>query len=92
MGRPLPPSDAELYRRVSDVLLHEWDPLGVSEDPDAADEYHGYLPEVYRRVQAGASPDALADALLRVERQSMSLWLPGERLLTVAARLHGLRR
>ena len=33
--------------RVRDVLMREWDPIGVSGIPEAADEYDSYLGTIY---------------------------------------------
>jgi hypothetical protein len=39
------PKDKELYRRIDEVVHYLWDPIGVSDVPEARDEYHSYLPE-----------------------------------------------
>ena len=56
MGQKLSPEDASLYRAVSEILLHDWDPCSVSDVPEAQDEYYGYLPQVFRLVQESATP------------------------------------
>jgi hypothetical protein len=33
---------------IKGLLLHEWDPIGVSEFPEASDEYDAYALQVYR--------------------------------------------
>lgn len=67
MGQNLSPAEAALYRAVSDALLYDWDPCGVSEYLEAHDEYHGYLPQVYRLVAAEAGSKAIGDHLWRIE-------------------------
>jgi len=33
--------EKELYRRTDEILHYLWDPIGVSDTPQARDEYHG---------------------------------------------------
>jgi hypothetical protein len=41
-----------LTRRVGEVLHYIWDPIGVSDQPYARDEYDSYVPEVVRLLIA----------------------------------------
>jgi hypothetical protein len=42
-------------------LLYEWDPIGVSQEPDwPADEYDGLLDPLRERLEAGATAGELA--------------------------------
>ena len=50
MGQQLPPEELALYRRVDEILYYKWDPIGISDDAWARDEYYGYLPTVFRMV------------------------------------------
>ena len=47
---PLPPLELELYKRCDEVLHYVWDPIGISDVPEARDEYESYLPTVWRLV------------------------------------------
>lgn len=47
MGKQLSPFERELYQRVDEVLHYVWDPIGVSDAPEARDEYFSYLPIVF---------------------------------------------
>ena len=40
----------ELYRATDEVLHYIWDPIGVSHEPYARDEYWGYLPQVFKML------------------------------------------
>jgi hypothetical protein len=91
MGQKLPPAEAALYRAVSEALLHEWDPCGVSEYPEAQDEYHAYLPQVYRLVAENAGAEAIGDYLYRIETERMGMTTARWRLDPVAERLAALR-
>ena len=53
------PNEAELYRRVDEVVHYIWDPIGVRCHPEARDEYQSYLTAIYGRVKAGNKEDIL---------------------------------
>ncbi|MGZ3735280.1 MAG: hypothetical protein ACXVC0_09980 [Bdellovibrionota bacterium] len=50
MGYKSSPTEIEIYRRVDEVLHYLWDPIGVSDSPEARDEYQGYLPKIYAMI------------------------------------------
>jgi len=52
MSNKLQPKDAELFRRIDEVVHYLWDPIGISEHPEARDEYHSYLTAIYGNVKA----------------------------------------
>ena len=64
------PADKELYQRADEVLHYVWDPIGVANTPMARDEYHGYLPQVFRLLKENETPEAIAGYLesIAVER------------------------
>lgn len=72
MGRKLPPSQMELYKRIDEILWKHWDPIGVSEIPEARDEYHSYLPVVFRLAMEG-NEATIAEYLYSVETVNMGL-------------------
>lgn len=76
MGNKLPPQELELYRRVDEALHYRWDPCGVSDAPQARDEYYGYLPGIFSLLQGGADASAIASALATIEQERMGM--PGE--------------
>jgi hypothetical protein len=52
------PKMAESIRKIRHVFMHEWDPIGVGEDPNCPeDEYDSYVMPMYSllRQQKGAS-------------------------------------
>ena len=71
--------------------MSEWDPIGVKDIPEAADEYDAYLGEIRQLVMSGASTQLLFEYLWKVETQRMGL--TGDRGGTAkfAERLAGLR-
>jgi hypothetical protein len=74
---------AEIRERIRQVLLREWDPIGVGDIPEAQDEYDSYVGGIYRLLASGASEYQIIDRLYNLETVSMGL--PGDR-----ARLKGV--
>lgn len=60
-------------RELRQMLMDEWDPIGVAGVPEAADEYDSYLGQIGERLRAGATADALGDYLVWVEEDRMGL-------------------
>ena len=73
MGMKLSPKEAALYEAVDEVLHYIWDPIGVRGVPQARDEYHSYLPQVFRLLFDGRSAESIADYLGKVTRENMGL-------------------
>ena len=73
MGRKFNPFELELYRVTDEVLHYEWDPIGVSREPMARDEYHAYLPQVFALLQEEQGSERLAQYLVGIERERMGL-------------------
>ena len=58
---------------IGNVLLKEWDPIGVKEVPEAQDEYEGYIGRVYRLLAQGAPTIQIADELEKITTKEMGL-------------------
>lgn len=81
--------------RVREILLLDWDPIGVYGIPEASDEYDAYAAKAYvMLMDEGASADAIAAYLFKIATEHMGLsnrdYL-AERSEAVARRLVGLR-
>ena len=63
----------EFRRQIGRVLLREWDPIGVRDEPAAEDEYEGYVYGAFRLLLDGAGEDAIARYLLAIERERMGM-------------------
>lgn len=63
MGTKLSPEEAELYKRLDEILHFKWDPIGISGEPGARDEYYSYLSEAYFITQKNNFTNKLADYL-----------------------------
>lgn len=73
MGQKLSAPDLSLYRAVDEVLHYVWDPIGVCGVPQARDEYHGYLPQVFGLLRDGADQFAIAAFLTSITTERMGL-------------------
>lgn len=73
----------DLAKQVRAVLLHDWDPIGIADEPAAQDEYDSYAPGVVRLLLSGATSATIADHLIAIERDRMGL--PGD--LSAASRV-----
>ena len=76
--------EKELYRRTDEILHYLWDPIGVSDTPQARDEYHGYLPRVFAHILDGSSKSLIVKYLSEVESSSMGMSSNKERNEQVA--------
>ncbi|MBB4294016.1 hypothetical protein GGE16_006113 [Rhizobium leguminosarum] len=63
---------------IRKILLTEWDPIGVSDIPEAQDEYDAYADTVCGMlVNQTASVDAIAQYLFKIATEHMGLSYPG---------------
>jgi hypothetical protein len=71
-------------RELRELLLREWDPIGISRIADAQlDEYEHYAGQLVRRLRAGATEEEVA-AVLEGFRTDMGLEPSDEPPLGVA--------
>ena len=73
MKRKLDLKENELYKRIDEVLHYVWDPIGISDEPWARDEYESRVPQVFSLVVNQATPQAIADHLMEVVRKDMEV-------------------
>jgi hypothetical protein len=58
---------------VKQVLLQNWDPIGIQDVPEAQDEYDGYVLGICRLLREGKSADELYRHLRWIEVDQMGL-------------------
>ena len=63
----------EISRRVGEVMHDLWDPIGVSQEPYARDEYDAYVPVVTGMLMRGAGETEIASYLTRTSTETMGL-------------------
>ena len=76
--------------QIRSVLMHEWDPIGVKDEPMAADEYDGYIGGIYELLKNRAATKKIADHLREIEicRMGFAESQVPERLDIAASLLH----
>ena len=72
---------------LADILMQNWDPIGISDEPLAHDEYKPYVAMILALLKASASVDMIASKLLEIERTQMGLAGDVNRAQNVAALL-----
>ncbi|MFZ3266834.1 MAG: hypothetical protein WA172_22710 [Terriglobales bacterium] len=53
--------------------MQVWDPIGIKDEPNAQDEYDGYLGNVYELLISGAPDERIAQYLVNVVTERMEL-------------------
>jgi hypothetical protein len=81
-----------LLNEVREILLREWDPIGVGKNPDCQDEYDRYARTICRYLEQGADEYRLAAYLAQNRAVAMGLgFVAPECDRAVARRLCSLR-
>ncbi len=73
MGKKLNRKEIELYKFIDEILINEWDPIGVSGIPEARDEYYAYIPQIFKMAINGESAQIIAKLLIDIEMKDMAL-------------------
>ena len=63
MVRNLTPDD------IRTILLRDWDPLAVGNNPKLSDEYDSCSPVIYRMIQAGTTVQEIQRYLIAVDEK-----------------------
>jgi hypothetical protein len=82
---------SNILERTRALLLREWDPIGVRDVPQAADEYDSYVGGVVQALRSGATASAIADQLIEIEVSRMGLAGDRARAKRVAEALRRLK-
>jgi hypothetical protein len=61
----------KVWLDIRKVLMEDWDPIGVSEEPFATNEYDNYIPKIKALLRANASTETLMDYLDWVATERM---------------------
>jgi len=77
----------DLQKNIKYILLHEWDPIGVSTIDEADDEYDAYVSEVYQILIHRKPPHDLFDYLWWVETEHMELTGNRQKTLAITSKL-----
>jgi len=60
-----------IQTEIRSVLMADWDPINVKDEPMAADEYDSYIGGVYGLLMRNASDEEISDHLREIEIKSM---------------------
>jgi len=55
--------DKELIIRVDEILHYLWDPIGISNEPSARDEYTSYVPQIFSMLKSNMGVKDIAEKL-----------------------------
>lgn len=80
------PNMAASIRSVRNVLMNDWDPIGVQDFPEAVDEYDSYAMPIYSILRQRRSEDVLLD-YLRWMTEHMGIPASRDSLRPIAAKL-----
>lgn len=60
--------------RIREILMRDWDPIGVAGAPEAIDEYDSYGAQVYLMLmEQRATTDVVTSYLLEIATKNMGL-------------------
>jgi hypothetical protein len=59
--------------QIRHVLLATWDPIGVKDEPNAQDEYDGYIGRLYELLTSNGSDAELTEYLYWAVHDNMGL-------------------
>jgi len=59
---------------IREVLMREWDPIGVAHEPQAQDEYDAYINQLYGMLIRREPKHKIVDFLWWVETEHMELY------------------
>ncbi len=63
----------QYQQEIHRILLQEWDPIGIADEPEAQHEYDNYIPKIHGMLIRREPRQRLFDHLWRVETVQMGL-------------------
>jgi hypothetical protein len=87
MGKKLPPGQLKLYKKIDEILWLYWDPIGVNDCEEARDEYHSYLPHIFRLAIEGADAYRISTSLINTIETNIGLGADKEHNLKTAEKI-----
>ncbi len=86
LGQPKP----DLWETVKTILLKDWDPIGVSDIPEAFDEYDSYVDGICNLIRESADSHKIRQHLSQIKSVSMGLSTPNPQIDEVVGKLVAL--
>ena len=66
-------AEKELFKRTDEVLHYLWDPIGVADVPEARDEYHGYLPQIFMMIKGNKSEEEISSYMSKIQSEEIGI-------------------
>ena len=63
----------EIFDSIRQVLLRDWDPIGIRGNDGLRDEYDAYIAPIYRILVGSRSRDELIGCLQRLEEEEIGI-------------------
>jgi len=63
----------QIRAEIGRILLKDWDPIGVADEPEAQDEYESYVYGVLTLLLGAASEDEIVEHLFLIETERMGM-------------------
>jgi len=77
---------------IREILMREWDPIGVSGIPEAQDEYDSYITHIYSQLIRHKSEHEIFQNLWEIETGHMGLYGNRQRTEKVVSLLMELQQ
>ena len=61
---------------IRSILLSDWDPIGIGDNPNLSDEYDRYINAILHLLLNNTNVEDIANTLTRIERNEMSIIKP----------------
>ena len=71
MGYKLKKEHQELFKAVDEVLFYIWDPIGVSDQPYARDEYSSYVSNIFSLLLTSENGLEVKNKLIEIEKKKV---------------------
>jgi hypothetical protein len=65
--------DEELLQRIDEVLHYIWDPIGISSNPHARDEYRSYALPLFSLLKSASTEAQIADWLSNIRKDTIGM-------------------
>jgi hypothetical protein len=83
--------ESALYKRIDEIVWHEWDPIGVNDSEVSRDEYYSYLPSLYKKLIEDADVKGITNYLNHIETVNIGLSGNPQKNISIAEMLINAR-
>ena len=65
--------DRKLISDIRSVLINDWDPVGIGDNPNLSDEYDGYIGSIINILKQKLSIEVIITFLEKIETTEMGI-------------------